>query len=67
MATARHDDFSAIWTSIDEKYEVGFYARNIFDEEYIAAAYDFPTIANSGIGFYGPPRTVTVSGTVNFF
>ena len=60
-------DFSAIWTSVDGKYELGMYARNLFDEEYIAAAYDFPTIANSVIGFYGPPRTFTLSGTVNFF
>ena len=60
-------DFSAIWTSVDGKYELGMYARNLFDEEYIAAAYDFPTVANSVIGFYGPPRTFTLSGTVNFF
>ncbi|MBT8105658.1 MAG: TonB-dependent receptor [Woeseiaceae bacterium] len=60
-------DFSAIWTSVDEKYELGLYARNLFDEEYIAAAYDFPTVASSVIGFYGPPRTMTLSGTVNFF
>ncbi len=56
-------DLSAIWTSVDGKYEVGMYARNVFDEEYIAAAYDFPTVANSVIGFYGPPRTFTISGT----
>jgi len=56
-------DLSAIWTSADGKYELGMYARNVFDEEYIAAAYDFPTVANSVIGFYGPPRTFTLSGT----
>ncbi len=59
-------DLSAIWTSADDRYELGVYARNVFDEEYIAAAYDFPTVANSVIGFYGPPRTVTVSGTINW-
>ncbi|MCG8370960.1 MAG: TonB-dependent receptor [Proteobacteria bacterium] len=60
-------DLSAVWTSDDGKYELGLHGRNLGDEEYIAAAYDFPTVVNSVIGFYGPPRTVTLSGTVNFF
>lgn len=59
-------DLSAIWTSGDSKYQVGLHARNLFDEEYIAAAYDFPTVANSVIGFYGPPRTLTGTFAVNF-
>jgi iron complex outermembrane receptor protein len=59
-------DLSATWTSNDGKYELGLYGRNLGDEEYIAAAYDFATVANSVIGFYGPPMTITLSGTVNF-
>ena len=59
-------DLSATWTSNDGKYELGLYGRNLGDEEYIAAAYDFPTVANSVIGFYGPPMTITMSGTINF-
>jgi len=59
-------DIGAVWTSDSGKYQVGVHGRNLGDEEYIAAAYDFPTVANSVIGFYGPPRTYTVSGTVNF-
>ena len=59
-------DVSAVWTSETGKYQVGLYGRNMTDEEYIAAAYDFPTVANSVIGFYGPPRTLTGTFTVNF-
>ncbi len=59
-------DLSAVWTSDDGKYELGLHGRNLGDEEYIAAAYDFPTVVSSVIGFYGPPRTVTLTGTVNF-
>lgn len=59
-------DLSAVWSSDDGKYELGLHGRNLGDEEYIAAAYDFPTVVSSVIGFYGPPRTVTLTGTVNF-
>ena len=59
-------DLSAVWTSGDGRYQAGLHARNLGDEEYIAAAYDFPTVAASVIGFYGPPRTVTGTFSVNF-
>jgi len=57
---------SAVWTSEDGKYRVGLHGLNLGDEEYIAAAYDFATVASSVIGFYGPPRTVTGTFTMNF-
>jgi iron complex outermembrane receptor protein len=60
-------DLGAVWTSDDGQYQLGLHGRNLTDEEYIAAAYDFPTVVNSVIGFYGPPRTFTLSGTINFF
>ncbi len=59
-------DASAVWTFSDGKYQVGLHGRNLGDEEFIAAAYDFATVANSVIGFYGPPRTVTGTFTMNF-
>lgn len=59
-------NLSAVWSSDDGKYQLGLHGRNLGDEEYIAAAYDFPTVVSSVIGFYGPPRSVTLSGTVNF-
>ncbi len=60
-------DLSAVWSSDDGKYELGLHGRNLSDEEYIAASYNFGTVVNSVIGFYGPPRTVSLTGTVNFF
>ena len=60
-------DLSVVWTSDDGEYQVGLHGRNLTDKEYIAAAYDFPTVVSSVIGFYGPPRTVTLTGTINFF
>ena len=59
-------DVGAVWTSDSGKYTVGLHGRNLGDEEYIAAAYDFPTVVNSVIGFYGPPQTVTLTGSVHF-
>ncbi len=59
-------DMSVVWASESGKYEVGIHGRNLGDEEYIAASYDFGVIDNSVIGFYGPPRTVTATATVNF-
>lgn len=59
-------DLSLLWTSDDGMFEVGLHGRNLGDEEYIAAAYDFPTVDNSVIGFYGPPRTITGTFAVNF-
>lgn len=57
---------SVVWTSEGDRYRLGLHGRNLGDEEFIAAAYDFPTVANSVIGFYGPPRTVTGTFTMNF-
>ncbi len=59
-------DLSFVWTSGDGKYEAGAHFRNLTDEEYIAASYDFGTVNNSVIGFYGPPRTITGSLAINF-
>jgi len=59
-------DLSFVWSSDDGKYDVGLHGRNLGDEEYIAASYSFQAVNNSAIGFFGPPRTVTGTFTVNF-
>ena len=59
-------DASLIWTPGDGSLVFGFHGRNLRDEKYIAANYNFPTVANSVIGFYGPPRTFTATATLNF-
>ncbi len=60
-------DASIAWDSDDNKFSLALHGRNLGDEEYIVANYNFPTIDNSVIGFYGPPRTWTVTGTYRFF
>ncbi len=60
-------DASVEWNSDSNRFTLGLYGRNLGDEEYIVANYNFPTIDSSVIGFYGAPRTWTLSGTYRFF
>jgi len=59
-------DLSATWTY--DRLTFGVYGKNLTDEEYRVGGYNFPgaLFDNSVIGYYGPPRTVTASVTVNF-
>ncbi|WP_448582391.1 TonB-dependent receptor [Thermaurantiacus sp.] len=59
-------DFSLNWTSANDRFRLGFHARNLTDSRYRVGGYNFPgaLFGNSIIGFYGPPRTFT--GTVEF-
>ena len=64
-------DLSIVWTLPDEHWRVGLHGKNLTDEEYIVAAYDFvnvnadgtftPTLGLEGTltAFYGNPRTIT--------
>ncbi|MEM9234744.1 MAG: TonB-dependent receptor, partial [Pseudomonadota bacterium] len=59
-------NLAATWTSGDDKWKVGLYGRNLGDEEYRVAAYNFVTPSQLGVdsaysAFYGAPRTFTVS------
>ena len=61
-------DTSIVWTSPDDRFKLGAHGRNLFDERYRVGGYTFPgaVFGNSIIGFYGPPRTFTVSAEVRF-
>lgn len=64
-------DLSLVWTSPSEKYRFGLHGRNLTDEEYRVAAYNFVTPSQLGIdsaysAFYGAPSTVTASLSVDF-
>lgn len=64
-------DLSIVWTSPSEKYRLGLHGRNLTDEEYRVAAYNFVTPSQLGIDsaystFYGAPSTVTASLSVDF-
>ncbi|MBW8812606.1 MAG: TonB-dependent receptor [Caulobacterales bacterium] len=64
-------DASVVWTSMDGRYKVGVHGKNLGDETYRVGGYNFPQSAgvlfgNSVSAFYGPPRTVVVTGEVKF-
>ncbi|MHA7871869.1 MAG: TonB-dependent receptor, partial [Hyphococcus sp.] len=61
-------DASLVWRSDDNRFEVGIHGRNLTNELYKVAGYDFVTLPpNLGLdgtltAFFGDPRTVT--GTI---
>ncbi|MEZ5947574.1 MAG: TonB-dependent receptor [Hyphomonas sp.] len=64
-------DLSAVWTSESGRYRFGLHGRNLTNEEYRVAAYNFVTPSQLGLdaaysAFYGPPRTFTASLSVDF-
>jgi iron complex outermembrane recepter protein len=68
-------DMSLLWQRADGRYELGLHGRNLTNKEYKVSGYVFatpdgtqPTLGLEGVmnAFYGPPRTVTLTGTVNF-
>ncbi len=68
-------DLHLIWERNDGRYQIGLHGRNLSDEQYKTSGYVFATPDGSastlgleGVmnAFYGPPRTVTLTATVNF-
>lgn len=66
-------DLSAVWTSSNGHLNVGLHGKNLSDERYRTALYNFAYPPASFLGndssytaFYGPPRTVTLSLGVKF-
>jgi len=61
-------DASIVWTSKDDRLQLAAHGRNLFNNRYRIGGYNFPgaLFGNSVIGFYGPPRTFTVSAEVRF-
>ena len=61
-------DASASWTSANESFRLSVHGRNLTNTRYKIGGYAFPgpLYGNSIIGFYGPPRTVSVSGEFKF-
>ncbi len=54
---------SAIWYSADESWTAALHGKNLTNEEYLVAGYNFANFLgeDSITGFYGDPRTVTLS------
>ena len=68
-------DASLIWQRADGRYEVALHGRNLTNKEYKVSGYLFatPDGSQSTLGlegvanaFFGAPRTITLTGTVNF-
>jgi iron complex outermembrane recepter protein len=61
-------DASVNWTSGDDRFMVGVHGRNLTDEKYRVGGYNFPgaLLGNSIIGYYGPPRTISLTADVSF-
>ena len=61
-------DLTATWTSADDKFSVSASGRNLGDERYRVGGYVFPgaLFGNVQSGFYGPPRTYTLSLAYRF-
>jgi iron complex outermembrane receptor protein len=60
-------DAGLVWTSDDRRYQVGLHGKNLGDEEYKIAGYDFPTLGGSTVtAFYGNPRQIFGSVSVRF-
>ncbi|WP_453978073.1 TonB-dependent receptor [Brevundimonas sp. Marseille-Q4549] len=63
-------DLNITYTSPDSRWKVGLHGRNLTDERYRTGAYTFAytpaapatvIYGDSVIGFYGPPRTVSLT------
>jgi len=61
-------DLSLGWKDDEGRYSLSLHGRNLTDEEYKVASYDFPTLGLEGVqsAFYGNPRTITLTGAMNF-
>jgi iron complex outermembrane receptor protein len=58
-------DASLVWSSTDNRVRAGLHGKNLNDERYKVAGYNFPTLGEGAVtAFYGNPRTV--SATVEF-
>jgi len=56
-------DLSVVWEDDDGHWRAGLHGKNLTDEEYKVAGYNFPNLGLEGnvTAFYGPPRTVTAT------
>ncbi|MFV3075918.1 TonB-dependent receptor [Niveispirillum fermenti] len=61
-------DLSAVWTAASDNWSVGVHGKNLGNKKYRVGGYNFPgaLFADSIIGYYGPPRTVTATVEYRF-
>lgn len=61
-------NLSLVWEDDDGRMRVGLHGKNLGDEEYKVAGYNFPTLGLEGnvTAFYGAPLTVTGTFSIDF-
>jgi iron complex outermembrane recepter protein len=59
-------DLGVSYTTANQAWRFALEGKNVLDEEYRVAGYDFGNANISQIGFYAPPRTVAVSATYRY-
>lgn len=61
-------NLSIVWEDDDGRMRVGLHGKNLGDEEYKVAGYDFPDLGLEGniTAFYGAPMTVTGTFSIDF-
>lgn len=61
-------DLSLVWEDDDGKWRAGLHGKNLTDQEYKVAGYDFPALGLEGnvTAFYGNPMTVTATVEYRF-
>jgi iron complex outermembrane receptor protein len=60
-------DAGIVWTADDRGMQVGLHGKNLGDEEYKIAGYNFPTLGGGTVtAFYGNPRQIYGSFSIRF-
>ena len=61
-------DLSVVWEDDDGDWRIGLHSKNLTDEEYKVAGYNFPALGLEGnvTAFYGNPLTVTFTAERRF-
>ncbi len=61
-------NLSLVWEDNDGRMRVGLHGKNLGDEEYKVAGYNFPALGLEGnvTAFYGAPMTVTGTFSIDF-
>lgn len=59
-------DARAVWETLDGRYSVGLYGRNLGDEVYRTDAQEFSAVGGIRTAYYGAPRTWNINFTARY-
>ena len=55
-----------MWSDITNRYSIGLYGQNLFDELYKTDGQEFSSIGNIRTVYFGAPRTVFLRLTARY-